>query len=429
MNHSLQLTWWIILMVFSAFFSGMEIAFISSDKLRYALDKKEKGFLHYILNIFYGDPRNFLSTLAVGNLLVLIIFVYFTITLSYEHIEQSITSNPLLIYPIQIVLAAIILLFTGEFFPRIIFSTNANLWVKVFALPAFIAYILLYPITKLCLKTARFFLRIVGVKSKKIEEKALGRFELDTYVKEGLEKMPDEGLVDSEVKIFRNALDFSSMKLRDCMVPRADIVAISIDTNIETLKNKFIETGLSKILVFKENIDNILGYIHMWEMFNNPADWTKCMAPISVVPESMQANKLMSDLMQAHRSIAVVVDEFGGTSGIVTMEDLVEEIFGEIEDEYDVKSRVAKQESKNEYVLSGRLEIDQINEMFELDLPESDEYSTLAGLLLHYTQRFPKTYETIKIPSFTFKVLKVTDRKIEVVRLFVNREETAQSAR
>lgn len=423
MSQSIQITWWIVLMGLSAFFSGMEIAFVSSDKLRYALDKKEKGVLHYMLNIIYGHPRKFLATLSVGNLIVLIFFIYFTIRLSYHNIEQSVTSNPLLIYPIQIILASFILLFTGEFLPRAIFKNNANFLVKILAFPSFLFYVLLYPVTKTCLVIAQFFLRIFGVKSKKMEEKALGRSELDSYVKQGIEEMPDEGLVDSEVKIFRNALDFSSIKLRDCMVPRADIVAMNIDTDIETLKEKFIETGLSKILVYNENIDNIVGYIHIWEMFNNPSDWTKRIAPISVVPDSMQANKLMSDLMQQHRSIAVVVDEFGGTSGIVTMEDLVEEIFGEIEDEYDVKSRVAKKENENEYVLSGRLEIDQINEMFELSLPESDEYTTLAGLLLHFTQRFPKTYETIIIPPFSFKILKVTARKIEVVRLLVDKEE------
>lgn len=421
MSESIEIMWWIIFLALSAFFSGMEIAFVSSDKLRYALDKKESGMLNYMLNTIYGHPRKFLATLSVGNLIVLIFFILFTIRLSYAYIATHITENPLLVYPIQIILSTLILLFTGEFLPRAVFKDKANLWVKILAFPAFVFYVLLYPVTKACLSVSQFVLRIFGIRSKSIEERVLGRTELDTYVKQGIEELPDEGMVDSEVKIFRNALDFSSMKLRDCMVPRPDIVAMSIDTDIQELKDKFIETGLSKILIYNENIDNIIGYIHIWEMFNNPADWTKCIAPISVVPDSMKANKLMSDLMQQHKSIAVVVDEFGGTAGIVTMEDLVEEIFGEIEDEYDVKSRVAKQESDNEYVLSGRLEIDQINEMFDLNLPESDEYTTLAGLLLHYTQRFPKTYETISIPPFTFKVLKVTVRKIEVVRLVVDR--------
>jgi len=208
--------------------------------------------------------------------------------------------------------------------------------------------------------------------------------------------------------------------VKDCMIPRADIIAVRNDTSTEILKEKFIETGLSRILVFEDNIDNIIGYIHIWELFNDPENWTKKITPLTFVPESMQAKKLMSDLMQQHKNMAVVVDEFGGTSGIVTLEDLVEEIFGDIYDEYDTKSRFMKKENDNEYVLSGRMEIDQVNEILGLDLPESDEYSTIAGMILHYAQRFPKTYETIDIGKFSFKILKVTARKIEVVRLMVN---------
>ena len=225
---------------------------------------------------------------------------------------------------------------------------------------------------------------------------------------------------ESEVKIFRNAIDFTTMKLKDCMVPRADIVAVSIDTNIGALKERFIETGISRILVYNHDIDDIVGYIHMWEMFSDHEDWTTNIATISFVPESMQASKLMSDLMQQRKSIAVVVDEFGGTSGIITMEDLVEEIFGEIEDEYDVISSFIKKESDYEYVVSGRVEIDRINDKYGFDIPEGDDYTTIAGYLLHHTQRFPKTYESIVIGKYTFKILKVTERKIEVVRLILD---------
>jgi CBS domain containing-hemolysin-like protein len=239
-------------------------------------------------------------------------------------------------------------------------------------------------------------------------------------VKQSIHELGNEEDLDSEVKIFRNALDFSGLKIKDCMVPRAEIVAVSLDTDIETLKEKFIETGLSRILVFKEDIDDIVGYIHIWEIFSQPADWTASVASISFVPESMSARQLMSDLMQQHKSIAVVVDEFGGTSGIVTMEDLVEEIFGEIEDEYDVNSNFIKREGDNSFVLSGRVEIDHLNEIYHLGLPESDAYSTVAGYLLYHTQRFPKTYETVVIGKYTFKILKVTARKIEVVRLQVS---------
>jgi CBS domain containing-hemolysin-like protein len=271
-----------------------------------------------------------------------------------------------------------------------------------------------------CLETIPDFFQRRFSKYKYYSKNELNRVDFDSFVMKSINEMNSDHEEESEVKIFRNAIDFSSLKLRDCMVPRADIVAVSIDTDVETLKERFIETGISRILVYKDDIDNITGYIHMWEMFNNQEDWTTNIATISFVPESMQASKLMSDLMLQRKSIAVVVDEFGGTSGIVTMEDLVEEIFGEIEDEYDIKSSFIKQESENEFVLSGRVEIDYLNDIYGLDIPETDGYSTVAGYLLHHTQRFPKTYETIIIENYTFKILKVTERKIEVVRMIID---------
>lgn len=420
MGVQTQIGWWITFIILSAFFSGMEVAFVSSDKLRYAVAKKNKGPFNYILNFIYGHPRQFMASLAVGSLILLIFFVYFTILIALPYIERNVTSNTILAYLILIVFATLIILFTGEFFPRAVFKMNPNLWVKFFAVPAFLFFILLYPLAKFFVMTSRAILKIFGIRSERSEERALGRIDLDSYVKQGIEEMEDNSNVDSEVKIFRNALDFSSMKLRDCMVPRADIVAVSEDTDIEALKDKFIETGMSRILVYRDNIDNIIGYIHLWEIFNISEDWTKRIASISFVPESMQANIMMSELMQQRKSIAVVVDEFGGTSGIITMEDLVEEIFGDIEDEYDVQSQFVKKESENEYVLSGRVEIDHLNEVYNLDIPESDDYTTVAGYLLHHTQRFPKTYETVVIGKFTFKILKVTARKIEVVKLILN---------
>lgn len=422
MTVSVQIAWWIVFLVLSAFFSGMEVAFISADKLRYALAKKSKGPFNYMLNTIYGHPRQFLATMSVGNFIVLAFFICFSILAGYPLFFEHITQNVFLVYLFLIFASTLILLFTGEFLPRAIFRKNANLWIKIFVVPAFLFYVMLYPLAKICFTISHWMLSILGIQSKISDEKALGRIDLDSYVKQGIDEMPREADVDSEVRIFRNALDFSTMKIRDCMVPRADIVAVSDDTDMETLKQKFIETGISRILVYKDDIDNIIGYIHIWEMFNNPTNWTKNVASISFVPESMQANKLMSDLMQQRKSIAVVIDEFGGTSGIVTMEDLVEEIFGDIEDEYDVKSRFVKRESETDFVLSGRVEIDHFNENYGVDIPESDEYSTIAGYLLHHTQRFPKTYETIIIDKFTFTILKVTSRKIEVVRLHIQDE-------
>ncbi|WP_436416007.1 hemolysin family protein [Petrimonas sp.] len=414
------LSWWFILLFLSAFFSGMEVAFVSSDKLRFAMIQKNKGFYNLMLNTIYSHPRQFLSTLLLGNLLVLVGFMYLSLLIAFPYIKQNITQNTFLTFLLIILGATVVILFSGEFFPRAVLARKPNFWVQVLLIPAFFFYILLFPVVKIFSSFSKIVLELFGVKSDGTNENALGRLELDSYVRKGFEEISDETEVDSEVKIFRNALDFSSMRVRDCMVPRADIVAINVDESIEKLKDLFIETGISRILVYGEDIDDIAGYIHVWEMFDVPPDWTKSIATVSFVPESMQANKLMNDLMQQRKSIAVVVDEFGGTSGVVTIEDLVEEIFGDIEDEYDSKSRFVKQESDNEYVLSGRVEIDTLNEDFGLDIPESESYSTVAGFLLHHTQRFPKTYETIIIDKYTFKILKVTARKIEVVRLIVD---------
>jgi CBS domain containing-hemolysin-like protein len=420
MNDSVGIVFWITSIVLSIFFSGMEVAFISSDKLRYALDKKKSNPIDYIQRVLYSHPRKFLSSLTIGNLIVLIVFVYFTIALSRSFVYQNITENSIMVLFVQIVAAAIIILITGELLPRAIFKNNANMWVKVLSLPAFVFYVLLYPIIKMFSSIGSSILRMVGIKFNPSEEKALGRVELDSYVKQGMDETPSENGIDSEVKIFRNALDFSSVKLRDCMVPRTDIIATSKDTPIAELKDKFIESGYSKILIYEDDIDNIIGYIHIWEMFNNPTDWTTEIASISFYPDSMLARNLMSELLQQRKTIAVVVDEFGGTSGIITMEDLVEEIFGEIEDEYDVNTNIAKKVGENEYILSGRMEIDQVNELFDFNLPQEDDYTTIAGFILHHIQRFPKTYETIEIDTFTFKIMKVTQRKIEVIKLIVN---------
>lgn len=409
--------WWFILLFLSAFFSGMEVAFVSSDKLRFAMLQRDKGFYNLMLNTIYSHPRQFLSTLLLGNLIVLVIFMCLSLLIAFPYVQQNITQNTLLIYLLVIISTSVIILFSGEFLPRAVMARKPNFWVRTLVVPAFFFYVLLFPVAKIFGSISKAILAAFGVKSDKTNENALGRLELDSYVRKGFEEISDDKEMDSEVKIFRNALDFSSMRVRDCMVPRADIVAINVDEGIEKLKDLFIETGISRILVYREDIDDIIGYIHVWEMFDIPQDWTKSIATVSFVPESMQANKLMNDLMQQRKSIAVVVDEFGGTSGVVTMEDLVEEIFGDIEDEYDSATRFVKQEGANEFVLSGRVEIDTLNEEYGLDIPESESYSTVAGYLLHHTQRFPKTYETVIIGKYTFKILKVTARKIEVVRL------------
>lgn len=420
MSFALLIIGWFTLLFLSAFFSGMEVAFVSSDKLRFAMRQKDKGFYNLMLNTIYRNPRQFLATLLLGNLMVQVVFMYLSLLMAFPYIQQHITQNTFVIFLLIIAGATLIILFSGEFFPRAVLVRKPDFWVRVLIVAAFFFYVLFFPVAKIFVSFSKAVLAVFGVRSDKTNENALGLLELDSYVRKGFEEISDEKEVDSEVKIFRNALDFSSMRVRDCMVPRADIVAINVDEDIEKLKDLFIKSGISRILVYREDIDDIIGYIHVWEMFDVPKNWTKSIATVSFVPESMLASKLMNDLMQQRKSIAVVVDEFGGTSGVVTMEDLVEEIFGDIEDEYDSKTRFVKEKGDKEFVLSGRVKIDTLNEDYGLDIPESESYSTVAGYLLHHTQRFPKTYETVVIGKYTFKILKVTARKIEVVRLTID---------
>lgn len=412
------LTYILISLALSAFFSGMEIAFVTSNKLRYELDKKEKSFTSKILGMFYRNPNLFLSTMLVGNNIALVVYGLQMAILLEPYIARVI-ANEALIVLVQSVISTILILFAGEFIPKTIFKLNPNLSLKIFALPLFIFYIVLYPISKFSSLFSFLILKLGGVKNLRQSPQALGKVDLDYFIQQSLDDAPEDSNMDTEVKIFQNALDFSNVRLRDCIVPRTEIVACDTLTSLEEIRTKFIETGLSKILVYNENIDDIIGYIHSSELFKHPEDWTKQVRNVSIVPETMAANKLMRLLMQEKKSLAVVVDEFGGTSGIVTLEDLVEEIFGEIEDEHDMKSHVAKKVSDNEYVLSGRMEIDTLNEMFNLDLPESDDYVTIAGFILHFYQKFPKLNESIQIDKYTFKIIKVTATKIELVRMIV----------
>ncbi len=410
----------LITLALSAFFSGIEIAFISSNKLRHELDKKSKSLSSRILDIFYRNPNQFISTMLVGNNIALVIYGL-QMAIILEPYITCLVKNEGLIVLVQSIISTIIILFTGEFIPKTIFKLNPNFSLNVFAIPIWIFYIILYPISRFASLLSFGILRIIGVKNlKDSSEKALGKVDLDYYIQQSLEDRKQKSDMETEVKIFKNALDFSNVRLRDCIVPRTEIIACDTKATIEEIKSKFIETGLSKVVVYNENIDDIIGYIHSSELFKNPDKWTEYIQTVSIVPETMTANKLMKLLMQDKKSLAVVVDEFGGTAGIVTLEDLVEEIFGEIEDEHDMKSHIAKKIADNEYLLSGRLEIDVLNELFSLDLPESDNYVTIAGYILNYYQKFPILNETIIIDKYTFKIIKVTATKIEMVRMKVD---------
>ncbi|MBE6288761.1 MAG: HlyC/CorC family transporter [Bacteroidaceae bacterium] len=409
----------LIAVLFSAFFSGMEIAFVSVDKLRLEMDRKP-GITSSILSHFFRHSSNFISTMLVGNNIALVIYGILMAQILDKYILGDI-GNEFVVLFLQTVISTLIIIVTGEFLPKTFFKMNPILMLRIFAIPLYILYIILYPISKFASMLSYVLLRMFGQKvNRDVEEKAFGKVDLDYFVSSSIENAENEDNLGAEVKIFQNVLDFSSVKLRDCMVPRTEILALDVKTPVEELISTFIESGNSRIIVFDGNIDNILGYIHSAEMFRNRNNWIKSIKTMPIVPETMSAQRLMKKFIKDKQNMAVVVDEFGGTSGIITLEDLVEEIFGEIEDEHDNSNYVCKKVGDNEYVLSGRLEIERVNELFDLGLPESDDYLTIGGLILDRYQSFPKLHETVEIDKYSFKIIKVAATKIELVRLKVN---------
>ena len=418
----------IVILLFSGFFSGMEIAFVSSSKLRFEMDREEQGFSARLIDTFYRHPNSFISTLLVGNNIALVIYgilmakivtALILIPLGLHQDDGNCPNEALCLF-LQTILATLVVLVTGEFLPKTLFRINPNRMMRIFALPAYIFYIVLWPISKFTSSLGKLLLLMMGKKVQKAKpEKTFTREDLDYLIQSNIDKAADDEDIEDEVKIFQNALDFSSIKVRDCIVPRTEITAVSVDTSLQELRAQFVESGHSKILVYKEDIDDIVGYIHTVEMFRlaEGEDWTKHIREVSIVPETMNAQKLLGIFISQKRSLAVIVDEFGGTSGIVTMEDLVEEIFGEIEDEHDSKNYTARETAPGEYLLSGRLEIAQANELLDLDLPESDEYLTVGGLILHEFQNFPKLNEPVRFGHWEFKVTKKTTTKIELDQL------------
>lgn len=411
----------LISMVFSAFFSGMEIAFVSSNKLRFEMEKTNNVSSH-ILSVFYRHSNNFISTMLVGNNIALVIYGILMAQLIEQYILAGVITNQAILVPIETIVSTLIILVTGEFMPKTLFKINPNATLKIFCLPTFACYILLYPISRFSSWLSTGILHMVGIRTNKEDrEKAFTKVDLDYFIQSSIEEAKEGNEIDNEIKIFRNALDFSNVKIRDCMIPRTEIIAVEVDTPLDELKKVFIENGISKVIVYKDNIDNIIGYIHSSEMFKGADEWQNNIRTIPFVPETMAAHKLMRIFKQQKRSLAVVVDEFGGVSGIVALEDLIEEILGDIEDEHDTNSVIARKISDNEYILSGRMEIEKANEIFNLNLPESDDYQTIGGLILNECQSIPKVNEVIKTDQFTFKIIKVSATRIELVKLFVQK--------
>lgn len=406
----------LVTMLLSAYFSGMEIAFVSSNRMLAEVDKGRYGFSQRFISIFYNHPNGFVSTMLVGNNIVLVVYGILIARLFDNTIFRGL--DPAFTVPADTLLSTFVILFTGEFLPKTLFKSNPNTLLAVFALPAYVFYIMLWPIARLATFLSKMCLRFLGIRMEQgSDDEGFSKVDLDYLVSSSIDSARSDDEIEDEVKIFQNALDFSDTKVRDCMVPRTEINAIEENAPLEDLRQLFIESGNSKIIVYREDIDHIIGYIHSSEMFRNPRRWIDHVRTMPFVPETMAAQKLMKIFMQQKKTLGVVVDEFGGTSGIVALEDIVEEIFGDIEDEHDSDKYIAKRTDDGDYVLSARLEIDKINEMFDLGLPESDDYMTLGGLILHDYQSFPKLNEIVKIGSYDIKILKASMTKIELVKL------------
>lgn len=415
----------IVVILFSALFSGMEIAFVASNKLLMGIDMNNRTITSFAIDKFYSNSNNFVSSLLVGNNIVLVIYGILMAKLLNATILSGITDSTGVRLFLETLISTIIIILTGEFVPKAIFRINPNGALKRFALIMYPIYILLYPLARFTTWLSCLILRLFNIRiNKETRDNTFSKTELNNLIQSSIDNAKkEEEEIDNDVRIFQNVLDFSDIKVRDCFVPRTEIYALEVTATLEELKSMFIESGHSKIIVYKDNIDNIIGYIHSSELFRSSEHWQQRICKMPIVPETLSAQKLLRTLMQQKKSLAVVVDEFGGTSGIISLEDLLEEIIGEIEDEHDNTNLTAKALDDNEYLLSGRLEVERINEMFELEIPESDEYQTLGGFILSHHQRFPKLNETITIENFSIQIIKQRSMKIELVKLKVLEED------
>lgn len=414
------MTIWIVIsiasLILSAFFSGMEMAFVTSDRVRVELDLKKGGTVSSILNRFYRKADFFISTLLVGNNIVLVVYGMGAAELLRPWLE-TVTDNGALLLTLQTLISTAVILLGGEFIPKTMFRVNPNSSLRVFALPMMLIYIILYPISLFTSWVSRALMRLCGVKNANEYSGVLSIGDLNQYIERTIDDSDNaDKPIENEVKLFHNALDFSSTHLRDCMIPRNEIVAVDIDEiSREELSELFISTGRSKILVYREDIDNILGYIHVSELFTPEVDWKTCLKDVIFVPETVLADKMMRRMLAEKRSIAIVIDEFGGTAGMVTLEDLVEEIFGDIQDEHDKNGVIARRLPDGSYEFSGRAEIEYINETFDLDLPEDDEYQTLAGYILHETGEIPEQNAVIRLGNLRFEIIRKTATRLELI--------------
>jgi len=406
----------LIAMLFSALFSGMEIAFVTANRLKIELSSKKGVFSGKILSFFLKNPAKFISAMLIGNNVALVIYSILMAKLLEPLIYEKITANDFIVLLIQTIISTILILFFSEFLPKSLLRINPNKALTIGAIPLQIVYVVLYPFTLLVLGVSNLILKLFRVDTSE-SDMAFTKIDLEHFMTNIQQKKEEGEDVDNEIQIFKNALDFSSVKARDCMVPRTDLVAMDIEIPLATIRDKFIETGLSKILIYRDSIDNIIGYIHSKELFKKPKTVKSILLPISIIPESMPANQILQEFITLRKSVAVVVDEFGGTSGIITTEDIIEEIFGDIEDEHDNEELTEIKIDEDVYQFSARLEIDYINEKYMLNLPESDDYETLAGLIISIDESIPEKDEVIRHNGLEIKIDKVSNNKIDLVTI------------
>lgn len=406
----------VLAMIASAFFSGLEIAFISANRLKIELDKKKGTISAKILSSFLKRPAKFIGAMLLGNNIALVIYSILMSKLLEPIIVQNITNNGILLLLIQTIISTIIVLFFAEFLPKALFRINPNKVLTIAAVPILIIYGILYPFTYFTVGISNIILKLFKVDTSE-SDLAFSKIDLEDFVANIQDRQQEGDEVDSEIQIFKNALNFSDVKVRECMIPRTEIISMDVEKSIDELKEKFIEHKLSKILIYRDSVDHIIGYTHSKELFKNPETIKSILLPVSIVPEVMSANELLKKIIKERRSIAVVVDEFGGTSGMLTLEDIIEEIFGEIEDEHDVEDLIENQLDEHTFQFSARSEMDYLNEKYKLDLPESDEYETLGGYIIFIHESIPEKGEVIRTQNFTFTIDKVSNNKIELITI------------
>ncbi|MBL7904225.1 MAG: HlyC/CorC family transporter [Bacteroidales bacterium] len=412
-----------ITLLFSALFSGLEIAFVSSNKLKIEVDKSKDQLQARILSLFLRKQSHFIAALLLGNNIALVIYGIYSVRVLNDPLKQILPGGPgseALLLIMQTILSTLVILVLAEFLPKVLFRINPNKTLAFFAIPVFIIYILIYPVVLLFIGLSELILRLAFRIRITRPNYTFSTTDLDYYLLESAVLQPDEREEMQEIQMFQNVRDLNNIKLRECMVPRNEILAIDASESIENLRSFFVETGHSKIPVFQDSVDNIIGYAHLYDLFRKPASIGEIIKPVMIVPETMPANKLLNQFIAERKSVAIVVDEFGGTAGMLTIEDVIEEIFGEINDEFDVEEQVDQKISEDEYLLSGRLEIDFLNEKYALNLQKTDDYETLAGYIIHHHQNIPSANDEIVIEGFHFTILQATDTRIEQVLLRLN---------